>query len=187
MHDHVLHGILDEASRLLAEQGDAVSLMDIARASGVARSTVYRYFPNRATLLESIAQQAIRELSAGLDDAELDSIPVEDALARLTRGFISIGAKYAALAALAPKPNATAPKDIEAPVLRLLERGLADSSLNASWKATTLLKIYGDLVHGAILRTAHDRRQLEQASADVVSIFLDGARSRPTAYRPRHG
>jgi len=113
MHDHVLHGILDEASRLLAEQGDAVSLMDIARASGVARSTVYRYFPNRATLFESIAQQAIRELSAGLDDAELDSIPVEDALARLTRGFISIGAKYAALAALAPKPNATAPKTLK--------------------------------------------------------------------------
>lgn len=48
--------ILTAASRLL-EQSPAASLSDIAAAAGLARSTVYRHFPDRAALIERLDER----------------------------------------------------------------------------------------------------------------------------------
>jgi hypothetical protein len=43
-----------------------------------------------------------------------------------------------------------------------------------------LLEMFGRLLFSAIDRTARDGIGVEQASADVVSVFLDGVLVRPT-------
>jgi AcrR family transcriptional regulator len=50
--------ILDGAMRAVAQHGlAALAMRDIGRAAGVARGTVYRYFPNREALLDELMRR----------------------------------------------------------------------------------------------------------------------------------
>src|SRR3984885_13608793 len=100
LRDHVAGVILDKAADILAERREAASLAEIAEAAGVARSTLYRYFPSRDALLQALAATAGGEIQARIAEARLDEVPVAEALARVTRGFVATGSKYIALAYL---------------------------------------------------------------------------------------
>ncbi|MBL7500638.1 helix-turn-helix transcriptional regulator [Frankia sp. CNm7] len=56
--------IVATASALLTRRGAAVSMEEIARAAGLGVGTLYRHFPDRQTLLEDIAADAVRQLLA---------------------------------------------------------------------------------------------------------------------------
>ncbi|MGE2737724.1 TetR/AcrR family transcriptional regulator [Mycolicibacterium vaccae] len=51
--------ILDAVDDVVAEQGPAIRLADVARRLGVTRQTVYRYFPNADALLIASAMRAV--------------------------------------------------------------------------------------------------------------------------------
>src|ERR1044072_390845 len=53
--------ILEAAATVLAERGEQASMADVAAAAGMARATVYRYFPNREALLEALGTLAVEE------------------------------------------------------------------------------------------------------------------------------
>src|ERR671933_585725 len=53
--------ILEAAAAVLAERGEQASMADVAAAAGVARATVYRYFPNREALFEALGRLAVEE------------------------------------------------------------------------------------------------------------------------------
>ncbi|MBL8967275.1 MAG: helix-turn-helix transcriptional regulator [Spirochaetaceae bacterium] len=73
--------ILDAAAMLLAKRGAEVSTEEIADAAGVARRTVFNYFPAREDLLR-----------ACLDPILEDGIAIaEDLLARGGRGSAALG------------------------------------------------------------------------------------------------
>jgi AcrR family transcriptional regulator len=179
LRDHVAVAILEVAARILAERRDAASLAEIAEAAGVARSTLYRYFPSRDALLSALAETAGLQIAARVQEAELDVLPVPEALARLTRGLIATGGKYIALAYLRPKPtdSASQPADeqISGPLLGLFRRGAADGTFRADIPAETLLALYADLLEGTIKRAAGDRSAVEPASAALLTVFLNGA------------
>ena len=166
--------ILDQAAKVLADHQESASLADIARAAGVARSTLYRYFPSREELLQALVEQASRELQARIREAEIDTLPFSEAIARVTRGFIATGTKYVALANLWPKPTKSAEPEVNDPLLRLFERGIKDGSIRGNLQARVVLGIYGDMVQGAILRAAKDYNGMEQSSAAVLDVFLKG-------------
>jgi len=180
LRDHVAAAILEVAAGILAERREAASLAEIAEAAGVARSTLYRYFPNREALLAALAEAAAQEITARVAEAGLDVLAVPEALARVTRGLIATGGKYIALAYLWPKPADSAGppaagEQISGPLLALFRRGAADGTFRGDIPAETLLVMYGDLLEGAIKRAAGDRAALEPASAAVLAVFLDGA------------
>jgi TetR/AcrR family transcriptional regulator, mexCD-oprJ operon repressor len=179
LRDHIAAAILDKAAQVLAEHREAASLAEIAEAAGVARSTLYRYFPSREALLQALADTAAREIQARIDEAQFDTLPVPEAIARLTRGFITTGSKYIALAYLRPKPPGTADPQATGPLLRLFRRGAADGTLRSDLLPDTLLGIYADLIEGAITRSASSNAGIEEASAAVLAVFLHGALSDP--------
>ncbi|CEA06877.1 HTH-type transcriptional regulator BetI [Arthrobacter saudimassiliensis] len=67
-------GILDAASRLVAEQGGGVSLADVAAAAGISKSGLLHHFPGRDALLlalvEDAAERLWTEVRAHVDLAE---------------------------------------------------------------------------------------------------------------------
>jgi TetR/AcrR family transcriptional regulator, mexCD-oprJ operon repressor len=178
LRDHIAAGILDKAALILAERREAASLAEIAEAAGVARSTLYRYFPSRDALLQALADTAEAEIQARVDEAQPDVLPVPEAIARLTRGLIAAGSKYIALAYLWPKPAESAGRASES-LLPVFRRGIADGTLRGDLSAESLLAIYADLIEGAITRSASSHTGVEETSAAVLAIFLDGALSSP--------
>ncbi|MFC7730657.1 TetR/AcrR family transcriptional regulator [Actinomadura keratinilytica] len=128
MRDHVAAGLLEVAARVLAERGDQASMIDIAAAAGVARATLYRYFPNRDALLRALTDAALAELAERIADARLDAVPVPEAVARLTRAMVGAAAKYRGLVIFNKPPDMAREADhaLTAPVGELFERGAAE-------------------------------------------------------------
>ncbi|MCP2342665.1 TetR/AcrR family transcriptional regulator [Actinomadura rupiterrae] len=80
-----LERILLAARELVIERGPAVPLDDIARKAGVGSGTLYRRFPDRATLLHAVAADALtRTVHAARTATDQESDPFE-ALARYMR------------------------------------------------------------------------------------------------------
>ncbi|MFD0656889.1 TetR family transcriptional regulator [Thermocatellispora tengchongensis] len=98
LRDHVAAGILEISAGVLAERGEAASMADIAAAAGVARATLYRYFPNRDVLVRALTETALTDLAGRIADAKLDEVPVEVAIARMTRAVVATISKYQGLA-----------------------------------------------------------------------------------------
>jgi AcrR family transcriptional regulator len=59
LRDHVATGLLETAANVLADRGEAAGMSDIAEAAGVARATLYRYFPNREALRSALLDAAL--------------------------------------------------------------------------------------------------------------------------------
>ena len=97
IQERVAAAILDVAADLLARGGEPPSMADIAEAAGVARATLYRYFPTRERLLEALAATAFDDAITRLAQADLDTVPVPEAIARLVRLVAAAGSKYAAV------------------------------------------------------------------------------------------
>src|SRR5436190_1132755 len=60
LQERVVSAILDAAAAVLVERGGAASMADVAAAAGVARATVYRYFPTRDALVARLVERGQR-------------------------------------------------------------------------------------------------------------------------------
>lgn len=69
--EEAIERILDAADRIIDERGSAMRIADVARALGVTRQTVYRYFPGTEALLVATAMRSadgfLDQLAAHLD------------------------------------------------------------------------------------------------------------------------
>jgi AcrR family transcriptional regulator len=70
------HRILDVALEVLGQNPDA-GMGDIASAAGVVRRTVYGYFPTRTDLVLTLAQRAVDEIAALLDEVSTSDAAAE--------------------------------------------------------------------------------------------------------------
>lgn len=186
LRDRIAAGILDTAAAVLARRGEPASMAEIADAAGVSRATLYRYYPTRDALLNALADTASAELRERIADAELDTIPVPEAIARLTRGFVLTGSKYIALAHSGHKPPDAdqTQQDLAEPLYRLLRRGIADGTLRPDLAPEVLLQIFSSLLETAIRISGPAGTGAEKASAAILSVFLDGTRPRPPHPNP---
>ncbi|WP_280402547.1 TetR family transcriptional regulator [Nocardia carnea] len=179
LRDHIEAAILTAAADVLAVRGTA-SMAEIAAAAGIGRATLYRYFPNREALLSGLTAAAARDLIARITDADLDSVPVPTALARLTRGFLTAGSKYAALLqpeTQLPEKDADLKQRLGDPVRGVLARGAGSGALRTDLSVDTLFEMFTGLLEKALLMVLRGESGVEQASAAVLAIFLDGART----------
>ncbi|MCQ8830064.1 TetR/AcrR family transcriptional regulator [Streptomyces malaysiensis] len=170
--------IIDSAATVLAERGEAATMEEIARAAGIARATLYRYFPNREKLLRAMTAASVQELAVRIEEADLEAVPFEEAIARLARGMIATGSKYKALGGDSAKyigayPDAHA-KVIE-PIRALFDRAVVAGSVRENFPSDVLMDLFSGLITGALETTASGRRGIEETAAAVSSLFLSGA------------
>lgn len=149
---------------------------DVAAAAGVARATVYRYFPNRQALLDELAALAVRDAETRLASARIDEVVPEEALTRAIRALVDVGDYFIVLARERVRPDREEfERALAAPLRRVFERGQSTGAIRDDVPSSWLTEALVGLVVSALSSTPALGR--EDTIAAIASLFLDGARS----------
>jgi AcrR family transcriptional regulator len=172
----VAAAIVEAAAAVLAERGDTASMNDVASAAGVARATVYRYFPSREALLEALGSFAVEEAGKGLAAARLDEVAIEEAFTRAVRALVVVGDYFVVLARERARVDPSAfDQRVGGVLLRLLERGRSLGEIRrdvpVTWLVETLIGVIVSVLGAASSAGVEDK------VAAITSLFLDGARA----------
>ena len=153
---------------------------DVAEAAGVARATLYRYFPSRQALLDELARVAAAEAGARLASARVEELAAEEGVRRAVRALIETGDPFTVVARERVRPD---PEQFEEHVLEPLRRlfeqaqgaGEIRDDIPSSWLTDALV--------GLVVSVLSSRPVLgrEDTIAVVSALFLDGARPRPVS------
>jgi TetR/AcrR family transcriptional regulator, mexCD-oprJ operon repressor len=167
--------IVEAAAAVLAERGEQASMADVAAAAGMARATVYRYFPNREALFEALGRVAVEAAGERLQAGRLQEVAVADAFERAVRALVGVGDSFVVVAReRARADSAEFQRRVAAPLRGLVERaqslGEVRDDLPASWLTESLV---GIVVSGLQTRPSPG---VEDTVAGITSLFLDGAR-----------
>jgi AcrR family transcriptional regulator len=172
--------ILDAARELFAERGLGVTLNDIAHHAGVGVGTVYRRFPDKTELIESLFEESLQEIAERLRAAVADPDPWHGLVTFLV-GQFEVHAQDQGL-----KELVTATPDGLARVSRLrdellplsedlVQRAQASGALRRDVAATDLAVI--QIMIGSVLDATRD------IDAEVwrryLAILLRGISARP--------
>jgi TetR/AcrR family transcriptional repressor of mexCD-oprJ operon len=177
LQQRVAGAILDGAARLFAIQGEQASMNDVAAAAGVARATVYRYFPNRQALLDELAQGAVDDADARLTAARIDEVPPEEGVARAVRALVEVGDSFVLLARQGlPTDPERFERSLARPLRELFERGQATGDIRGDISAARLTESLLGLTVGVVMSSPPLGR--EDIIATINGLFLDGARAR---------
>ena len=179
LQQRVTAAILDGAARLFAAQGEQASMTDVAAAAGVARATVYRYFPNRQALLETLYLEEVEGICR-MAEQQRDSDDPWEALTSWVERFIGYIATKQALAA-----ELTNYLDRDAQLFKSSRAAIwaaAEPLLTRAQEAgvVRLDAEIGDVMHmvmGIAKVPAADPSQ----TTHIVRMALDGLRYRPDA------
>lgn len=174
LQQRVAAAILDGAARLFAVDGQA-SMNDVAAAAGVARATVYRYFPNRQSLLDELARAALADADARLVSARIDEVAPEEGVARAVRALVDVGDPFVLLARERSDPDRFERSVIQ-PLRQLFERGQAAGDLRLDISSSRLTESLIGLIVGVLMSTRTHGK--EDTIAIINALFLDGARAR---------
>jgi AcrR family transcriptional regulator len=165
--------ILTAAIRVLSEDA-AASMEEIAAASEVHRTTIYRRFPTRDALLAGLLRREFDESRTAIS-ATAAVTPSESALRELCGEVIIIARRYAFLLDhYRPSEIDTAAAGLYVKLFaQYQEAGMLREDLPARW----LAGLFGALIVAVI--EAHNYMDLDNAAAaDLLSqTFLDAART----------
>jgi AcrR family transcriptional regulator len=95
-HGDLKNALVVAALELIATKGArALSLREVARATGVSHASTYRHFPNKESVLATIAEQGFRELTQRMRDAALQSpIAPLQGLHRVGLAYVAFGVAH---------------------------------------------------------------------------------------------
>jgi TetR/AcrR family transcriptional regulator, mexCD-oprJ operon repressor len=175
LQERVTTAIVDAAAGLLAVRGASPSMADVAAAAGMARATVYRYFPTREALLERVGEVAISDAARRLREARLEDVPPEDALVRAIRALSDVGDHFIVLARERVHVEPASRRELlEDPLRRLFARGqrarVFRRDVQPEWLAAALLGFIEAVASASPVLGRDDTVER------IASVFLCGIR-----------
>lgn len=134
--------ILDAAVAVLARDPSA-SLGEVAAAAGVGRTTVHRYFAERADLLAALLDHANERVGEATARAELTHGSAREALARLCREYFELGDVLTvmftgAIGRMEDEPEQPHDRALVALIQRGRAEGTLDPELSEAWTLSLL-------------------------------------------------
>lgn len=177
LHTRVSGAILEGAARIFATQGEQANMNDVAAAAGVARATVYRYFPNREALVEALAQATVSDVGERLSSARINEVAPEEGIARAVRALVDVGDSFVLLARerLRSDPQRFE-RSLTEPLRQLFERGQSNGDVRDDITSARLTEALIGLIVGVVTSTPPLGK--EDMTATINGLFLDGARAR---------
>jgi AcrR family transcriptional regulator len=162
--------ILEEAARIVDEEGvDALSMRVLAARLGAHAPSLYRYFPDKESLIRAVSAKFLDELAA--------AVGRHDSLAGMARAYWDYGLRYpnrydvvVCRTPEAETPPAAAKFQVTEPLHELAARLSPDRPLVAA-------RVLWSYLHGAVsLRLAWPSREgLDPEEAFVAGIEALGA------------
>jgi AcrR family transcriptional regulator len=164
------NAILTSAIGVLT-QNQSASLGDIADAAHVARSTLHRYFPDRAALLSAVREFAEEEIAAASVRARIEEGSAAEALVRLCHEYFDYWhmIMWVYMESLREECgvdtfNAAVDPTIGALIARGYEDGTIDPSLPNAWIQHLLW---------ALLYSAWEYVQQGESKHDALALALN--------------
>ncbi len=180
--------VLDVAELLFMERGyTAIALRDIADALGMKQASLYYHFPQgKEELYVAVAERAFARHYAGMAAALADHSSIDAKLIAVASWFGSqprmclMGMVHADLPALHPEHTQSVTQaaylGLFQPLVEAFSRAQANHEIgpiNPNLLAGSFLALLDGLSIGAAMRNAQPR---EQIAADLIDLFLNGAR-----------
>jgi AcrR family transcriptional regulator len=195
--------ILDKLIPLLLERGGDVTTKEIAAAAGIAEGTIFRVFPDKATLLFAAAKEAMNpadgqetfdEAIAGVDDLHERVVIVAGRI--LDRMRLTMAVMGAVRPYIAPKFHEDLHK--EKPALLRPPEFVVKAQQDLHERLTGLFAPYADQLAVPPETAALALRSLTFGSArpelvmhpaltadEIADLVLDGVRTRNEPQKPR--
>jgi AcrR family transcriptional regulator len=136
--------VLDAAVALLAQRPQA-TMQEVADASGLGRTTVYRHFPRRQDLIDALYEEVLREAAETVQEAVTRAPDARALLCDLGTRIIAIGDRYRFLDAHPDMRERTlegrrdgGADPLERYLTEAQTRGEVRDDLPVSWMLTTL-------------------------------------------------
>jgi len=168
--------LLSAAKSAFEEHGTQASLDDIARQAGLGNATLYRHFPTREILLETILRDSIKELG---DTAEelLATESAGEALATWVRAAVVHATVYRGLVTMLMDSLKDETSDLNGACTAmqssgrdLLERARAAGEIRQDITASGLFAL--------IASAAWAREHAPEEADQVLTVLIDGLRPR---------
>ena len=166
------------------ERNPHTSLVEIAKAAGVSRPTLYAHFPTREDLVEAAVKRALADVKGEIAAADVDHGPASDALRRLiTAGWRTLARHLAiarlALDALPPERLRTVHQEALEPVRHLIARGQHAGEFRDDQPMEWMVTVLYALLHAA----AEDVISGRLPAASAAELIQGSALA---AMRPHH-
>lgn len=152
-HGDLQRALLDEALRMLAARPDGeIGLREVARATGVSPTAVYRHFPDKETLMAALAARGFAQLAEAQQAAAARHAQPGDAFRATGQAYVHFALAHPALFGLMTRymHSAHAPGCADNPSARLLLdqiAALAGPDADPAQLQITALQAWA-LVHG---------------------------------------
>lgn len=184
--------ILDAAERVFTDAGFELAKMeDIARAAGVAKGTLYNYFPSKEAIFSALAERGRSRLLEAVDPA-IARAPVEARPRAFVQGlleYIEQGARMALVYMHATGLSMNSALDPSAPEGRQSLTARLRESLRPSYEAgrlrtdlslDCLTVLLGGMIGAAVQDFLERGEQsgLTDMTDSILAVFFDGAGAR---------
>jgi AcrR family transcriptional regulator len=175
-HEATAAAISHTAAHLVARHQDP-TVGTVAQAIGVARGTVYRYFPTRQALLSAVLDRALGQADHHLTQANLVAVPFAEGLARAVRALVALGDDFLVLI----DQRLLTGEDVSAfaPVEALLDRGRQGGDLRSDLPLSCQVEALYALVQACLRASELAAAGAEDVSATVLRLFLEGSKPPP--------
>lgn len=163
---------------IFAKQPSA-SLSTVAAAADVGRSTLHRYFPDRASLLDALLDDGVAATARAFEEAAVDQGTPIEALRRLVQAQFEVAPKMNFLFAEVPDDVWASRQDFEAahwPIGALLERGCRDGVFDPEISGEWIVRVLWYLMAAGSEAVAEGVMARHEAIANISRILEGGIR-----------
>lgn len=168
--------ILEIAKEAFTRNGAAASLDDIARRSGVGSGTLYRHFPTRDVLIESVYRSEVEKLAAAEQRLSATMPPLEALRAWMLLFIDHVAAKALIIPAMDTVAGGSmqliegARSLIHTAFVRAVKRAIANGDLRADIDPGDFIRALVGVFHTTALPG------WEQSARRIVDILINGSR-----------
>jgi AcrR family transcriptional regulator len=161
--------ILDVALEVLGQNPEA-GMGDIASAAGVVRRTVYGHFPTRTDLIRSLAQRAVDEIAAVLDEVNASNGAAETVWVDFIARLWPLAHRYRVLLALRRGEYSEEIHALMGPVDKILADLVQKGQDSGVFGRHLPAQVLSQVAYAAVFAIADDNLSGESLSARAATI-----------------